>query len=69
MGEAMALERGDSSSGSLQPKLEPLPDGYDSTSEVSSPEPEVEAPVQQPGAAPVVKRKGGRKPVRIERMP
>lgn len=46
----------------IQPKQEPLLDGYTSSS-MSSPEPEHE-PSTRENPAPPVKRKGGRKPVR-----
>ena len=45
----------------IEPKLEPLLDGYTSSS-MSSPDPEQE-PSTQENPAPPVKRKGGRKPV------
>ncbi|KKY24790.1 putative bzip transcription factor [Phaeomoniella chlamydospora] len=54
-------EQTDSTSGSVLPKLEPA-DAYTSTPE-SSPEAEAEIPIQQSDAPPVVKRKGGRKPI------
>jgi hypothetical protein len=44
------------------PKEEPLEDGFTSSS-ISSPEPDGERGPAAPDAAPVQKRKGGRKPV------
>lgn len=62
MGSVMPpSEQTDSTSGSVLPKLEPA-DAYTSTPE-SSPEAEAEIPIQQSDAPPVVKRKGGRKPI------
>jgi hypothetical protein len=49
----------------VEPKQEPLLDGYTSSS-MSSPEPELEISTQE-NPAPPVKRKGGRKPVSIAR--
>lgn len=45
----------------VEPKQEPLLDGYTSSS-MSSPEPELETSTQE-NPTPPVKRKGGRKPV------
>ena len=60
MGDA-AMEQNDSPTEPVMPKLEPPAEAYGSTPE-SSPEDEVEGPGPS-DAPPVVKRKGGRKPV------
>lgn len=61
MVEASNLEQNDMVMDQVVPKSEPLPDGSIS-SNVSTPDPEVEALTQDP--AQTQKRKGGRKPVR-----
>ena len=68
MGDA-AMEQNDPAPRSVLPKLEPPPDEYASDSE-SSPDAEAETEAPAPSdAPPVVKRKGGRKPVSWNQWP